>query len=473
MQLTHGFPPATGSLIDGKYVVTGFVGSGGTGVVLAARHRDLGHLVAIKLLHPELASSSEVVTRFLREARAMSRLKSEHVVGVIDVERLPNGIPYFVMEHLTGSDLSTRLAERGPLPIEDLVDYVLQALEALAEAHRRGIVHRDLKPSNLWLTTREDDSAFVKVLDFGTSKIARSELTANEPPLTRSGSLLGSPLYMAPEQIRSARLADARSDIWSLGVVMHELLTGHPPFRGQFLGEMISAVCSDAYALPAREDLPAELAEILMKCLQKQPELRYQSAAELARAFQPLVRTASSQVSIDRILRVPSSAPPPLADVVTVDALGAGPISLTDTLERPTSLAPHAELGDSRATRSQRSSLTALAFVALGAAGAFTWLRLERALPGHAVGATPTPAAATARPTPSQNEPKLAATAAPAPGREPRNLPLRRRTLGARSVPASSARPPTNERADDAKPTPGTLTPETRTLDGENPFGHR
>ncbi len=472
MHLEHGFPPATGSLIDGKYVVTGFIGSGGTGVVLAARHRDLGHLVAIKLLHPELASSKDVVTRFLREARAMSRLKSEHVVGVIDVERLPNGIPYFVMEHLTGSDLSTRLAERGPFSVEDVVDHVLQALEALAEAHRRGIVHRDLKPSNLWLTTREDDSDFIKVLDFGTSKIARSELTANEPPLTRSGSLLGSPLYVAPEQIRSASQADARSDIWSLGVVMHELLTGHPPFHGQFLGEMISAVCSDPYAPPAREDLPAELAQILMKCLQKAPELRFQSAGELARAFQPLVRTASSQVSIDRILRLPSSTPPSLRDALE----GPGTrLPFTDTLEHPTSLAPHAAGGESRATRRRRSSLTALAFIALGAAGAFTWLRLERALPGHAVGAPPTPAATVpAPPSESQNEPDSAATAAQTPSRrEPDNFPAHRRKLGARAVPVSSARPAVSARVDDARPIPGALTPKTRTLDDENPFGHR
>jgi serine/threonine-protein kinase len=473
MHLEHGFPPATGSLLDGKYVVSDLLGSGGTGVVLAARHRDLGHWVAIKLLHPELASSSDVVARFLREARAMSRLKSEHVVGVIDVERLPNGIPYFVMEHLTGSDFSTLLAERGPFRIEDVVDYVLQALEALAEAHRRGIVHRDLKLSNLWLTTREDDSDFVKVLDFGTSKIARSELTAHEPPLTRSGSLLGSPSYMAPEQIRSASHADARSDLWSLGVVMHELLTAHSPFHGQFLGEIIRAVCSDAYALPARDDLPAELAQILRKCLQKSPELRYQSAEELARAFQPLVRTASAQVSIDRILRLPSGSPPPPPDVVALETFGTH-LSLTDTLEHPTSLAPHAAPGDSLAARPRRSSLTALAFVALGAAGAFTWLRLERALPSHTVGAPPTPAAAAAaRPTEPQIEPKSPVTAAPAPARrERRHWAPHRRKLEAPAVPASASRT-TVGHADDAERIPGTLAPETRMLDGENPFSHR
>jgi serine/threonine protein kinase len=471
MDLEHGFPPATGSLIDDKYVVTGFIGSGGTGVVLAARHRDLGHLVAIKLLQPELASSRDVVARFLREARAMSRLKSEHVVGVIDVARLPSGIPYFVMEHLTGSDLSTRLTERGPFPIDDVVDYVLQALEALAEAHRHGIVHRDLKPSNLWLTTREDDSDFIKVLDFGTSKIARSDLTANEPPLTRSGSLLGSPLYMSPEQIRSANQADARSDIWSLGVVMHELLTGHPPFCCQFLGEIISAVCSAPYAPPAREDLPADLAEILMKCLHKEPGARFQSTEALARAFRPLIRTVASQVSLERILRQPSSAPPRLPAVPTLEELGR--VSLTDTLEHPTSLAPHAASADSRTARSQPSALTAFAFLALGAAGTFTWLRLQVGLSGHVVGTPPTPAAAAAPRGP--DSPAAAKSAViPAPTRsQPRHLPAHRRTLAANPVPASSSHPPENERKVVARQTPGALAPETRTLDGENPFAHR
>jgi serine/threonine-protein kinase len=471
MDLDQGFPPATGSVVDDKYVVTGFIGSGGTGVVLAARHRELGHLVAIKFLHPELASSSEVVGRFMREARAMSRLKSEHVAHVMDVSRLPDGVPYFVMEHLTGTDLSTRLAEHGPLSIDEVVDYVLQALEALAEAHRRGIIHRDLKPSNLWLTTREDDSDFVKVLDFGTSKIARSDLTAHEPPLTRSGSLLGSPIYMAPEQIRNASQADARSDVWSLGVVLHELLTGHPPFQGDFLGEIISAVCGGQYALPAREDLPAELAEILLKCLQKTPSARFQSVEELARAFRPLIRTVASQVSLERILRVPSSSPPPLPEVVTLEGLGLGRVVLTDTLQNPTSLAPLAELGDSRAARSQRTWLMALTCLVLGAAGSFTWLHLQGALGGHAVVTPPTPAAAVAAPRPETKSEEIPAGRRV--GRDKRGLAVRTRMLPVRPVTEPSAARPTASSTRGTSATPGSLTAETRTLDGENPFTHR
>jgi serine/threonine protein kinase len=472
LRLEQGFPPPPGSVIDDKFVVSELIGSGGTGVVMAARHRVLGRLVAIKFMHPELAASPEVGARFLREARAMSRLKSEHVVGVMDVGKLPSGIPYFVMEHLTGTDLQAVLQERGPLSVEQVLDYVLQALEAIAEAHRAGIVHRDLKPANLLLTTREDDSDFVKVLDFGNAKLTRQDRTVSEF-VTRNGALLGSPLYMSPEQIRSASSVDVRSDIWSLGVVMHELLTGHPPFQGHFLGDIIGSICADAYAVPAREDLPAELAVILMRCFEKEPEARFQSAEELARAFWPIIRTVASQVSIERILRVPSGAPTPHPDVFIQEdpTLPRFQIAapLTDTVGQSASVAPHeGDARDSRAPGTRRVWVTAAALSALGAAGSFTWLHLR----AERLGRTDPPrAAAVLAP-----EPKPAGPAAPAaiPSSSAKNPPehgAKGAAARQRFAPARLTSPPAraNTRAN-AKAEEPHAKPEFRTLDGENPF---
>jgi serine/threonine-protein kinase len=191
-----------------------------------------------------------------------------------------------------------------------VVDYALQTLEALAEAHRQGIIHRDLKPRNLFLTTREDGSGLVKVLDFGVSKLVGWEVT-NEGMVTKKGMVLGSPLYMSPEHIRDSSAVDQRTDLWSLGAVMHELLAGQAPFDRGGLGEVIRAVCAEPYRPPARADLPPELAAILACCLAKKRAERFEDAAALARAFQPLVTTAAAQVSVDRIVRSASSVAPP------------------------------------------------------------------------------------------------------------------------------------------------------------------
>ncbi|HTQ06330.1 MAG TPA: serine/threonine-protein kinase [Polyangiaceae bacterium] len=469
--LAQGFPPPPGSVVDDKFVVSELIGSGGTGVVVAARHRALGRLVAIKFMHPELAASEEVVARFLREARAMSRLKSEHVAGVIDVGTLPDGIPYFVMEHLTGTDLESLLQMQGVLSVDQVLDYVLQALEALAEAHRAGIVHRDLKPANLLLTTREDDSDFVKVLDFGTSKLSHTEHSVSEF-VTRSGSLLGSPLYMSPEQIRNASDVDARSDIWSLGVVMHELLTGQPPFQGDFLGDIIGSICSDAYAAPAREDLPAELAFILMRCLEKDPDDRFQSAEELARAFWPIIRTVASQVSIERILRMPSSAPPPHPELVVFEDPTLPRIPLTDTVGHAASVAPHEGAPrDSRTPGTRRVWLGAAASAALSAAAFATWVHLRAEPVGRA--ASPQPAAVLAPRATTAIAAAPAATDAVSPKIPREHATHARQHLGTLRLAASSARE-TNAPVASSKPAePSATKPEFRTLDGENPFTNR
>jgi serine/threonine-protein kinase len=309
MSFWERFPPAPGTKLDGRFVVEHELGRGGTSVVLAAQHLGLGRRVAVKLLRPEVVASADLEGRFLQEAQAISRFKSEHVVDVIEFGTLSSGIPYLVMEHLSGIDLGALVQKRGPLEIDDVVEYTLQTLEALVEAHRCGIVHRDLKPANLFLTTREDDSALIKVLDFGVAKLVGWEVT-DDGVVTQQGMVLGSPHYVSPEHIQDASAVDARSDLWSVGAVMHEFLTGRPPFEAQQIPQVLRAIVTRPYVPPARDDLPVALAEILRGCLRKSRGSRFQSALQLASAFQPLVRTASAQVSIERILSMRSTTVP-------------------------------------------------------------------------------------------------------------------------------------------------------------------
>jgi eukaryotic-like serine/threonine-protein kinase len=276
-------PPAfPGDVIGGKYRVERTLGAGGMSTVLAATHVDLGERFALKFLNRELLAEPTVVERFTQEARAACKIRNEHVARVYDVGT-HEGVPFFVMEHLDGQDLAVVLAERHALGIAEAVDYVMQACEALAAAHRHGVIHRDIKPENLFLAS---DGALkaIKLLDFGISKASRA------PALKGTGKLaLGTPWYMSPEQIRDAASADERSDLWSLGVVLYELLVGHEPFRGETITELCARVLEEEprRVEEERTDLPLELAAVIHRCLSKDPEARYQSAAELARALAP------------------------------------------------------------------------------------------------------------------------------------------------------------------------------------------
>jgi len=286
-------PLQPGEILAGRYVVDRVIGSGGMGVVVAARHAELGHLVAIKLLLPELVDRPEVVERFLREARAVVQLKSEHAVRVLDVGlHEPRGaragrppVPYMVMEYLDGVSLFGLLA-RGPIAIPDAADQIAQACEALEEAHRLGIVHRDLKPDNLFVTRRPSGAALLKVLDFGISLVPEGEGASR---LTGHADVMGTPLYMSPEQMMSARNADARSDVWALGATLYELLTGRAAFAGANVTEICTRVLSSVPASPSalRAEIPAELSAVVLRCLEKAPERRFPSAGELGRALSP------------------------------------------------------------------------------------------------------------------------------------------------------------------------------------------
>jgi serine/threonine-protein kinase len=245
--------PRPGDVVAGKYIVDQVIGSGGMGVVVAARHLQLGERVALKFL---LSSTDEsFAARFLREAQLAVRIKSEHVARVLDVATLDDGAPYMVMELLEGSDLDRLLRNEGPPRLDVTVDYVLQACEAVAEAHSLGIVHRDLKPANLFLTRRPDGSPLVKVLDFGISKLLAEFRGPLDRSLTRADDVLGSPQYMAPEQVRDPRNVDARCDIFSLGSILYKLLTGKPAFDGGNAATVLALVLSEP-PIPLREHRP-------------------------------------------------------------------------------------------------------------------------------------------------------------------------------------------------------------------------
>jgi eukaryotic-like serine/threonine-protein kinase len=274
-----------GDVVAGKYRVDGVIGVGGMAFVVAASHLELEQRFALKFLSARFAAQPEFVERFTREAKAACRLRSEHIARVHDVG-IHRGTPFLVMEHLVGSDLANVLAEGGPLPTEEAVEYAIQACEALATAHNSGVVHRDVKPENLFRVD-EDGIPHVKLLDFGISKI--------EGPLPRqTGELsMGTPTYMAPEQVRSTASADARSDQWSLGVVLYELLAGAPPFMAPSVGELCAAVLEQT---PARLDeihpeIPAPLAEVVARCLEKNPDARHRDVAALAEALLPWAPT--------------------------------------------------------------------------------------------------------------------------------------------------------------------------------------
>jgi len=304
-----------GDVLAGKYRIERVLGQGGMGVVVAAHHLQLDEKVALKLLLPEALSNPEAVSRFAREARAAVKIKSEHVARVIDVGELPNGSPYMVMEYLEGSDLSVWLQQRGPLPTELAVDFVLQACEAIADAHVLGIVHRDLKPANLFCIQRSDGRLSIKVLDFGISKMTTPGALRHD--MTRTTALMGSPYYMSPEQMQMAKNVDARSDLWSLGIILFELLAGRPPFDAEAVTELAIKVASAPAPLlrSLRPDAPAGLEQAIARCLEKERERRFQTVAELAIALRDF-GSRNAQASVERVLGTLQqagiwAAPPP------------------------------------------------------------------------------------------------------------------------------------------------------------------
>lgn len=277
-----------GTVLDGKYRIERVLGRGGMGVVVEVTNINLDARMALKLLLPEALDNPVAVERFQREARASARIKNPHVAQVLDVDTLPSGEPYIVMEYLEGQDLERWLRDHGPVSTSDAVRWILQACDALGEAHRVGVTHRDIKPANLFLVRRSTGAPLLKVLDFGISKVAQ-----DGGGVTTTKAFVGSPLYMSPEQMRSARAADSRSDIWSLGVVMFELLAGEVPFRGETVPELALKVTLTATPslCKLRPEVPRQLEAVVTKCLEKEPDRRYQSIDELEQALRPFANS--------------------------------------------------------------------------------------------------------------------------------------------------------------------------------------
>jgi serine/threonine-protein kinase len=369
---TAGVPQA-GEVVGGKFVVERVLGVGGMGVVVAAHHTHLEQTVAIKFLRRDAAKDELAVSRFLREARAVTVLQSEHVVRVMDAGRLDDGLPYLVMEYLNGLDLDQVLAQRGQLPLEEAVEYLLQAMEAVADAHAAGIVHRDLKPSNLFVTTRADGSSLVKVLDFGISKAL--DMGSKQVSLTATSMTLGSPLYMSPEQVRSSKTVDARTDIWALGIIAYELLAGVQPFEAETVTGLCAKIVADEPAplRSVRPDVPPAFEAIVLRCLEKNAASRYQSVAELAAALRPFA-SPEGRASVARIGRTGGRLTPTLASLPDrVSQPGARASSPTPSRPQPSdpsvgyaeTVASWQASADRRGKQVKTASLATAALVAI------------------------------------------------------------------------------------------------------------
>jgi eukaryotic-like serine/threonine-protein kinase len=310
--LTSLMPVLPGEVLAQKYRIEKLLGQGGMGVVVAAHHIDLDVLVAIKFL--SIANTGASVDRFLREARAAAKVRSEHVCQVFDVGRLESGEPYIVMEHLEGVDLGEKIANEGPQSLAHVASWMIQVCDAVGEAHQRGIVHRDLKPANVFLVDRSDGSFMAKVLDFGISKLptARGGTTAQ--------GIVGSPLYMAPEQIESASKVDSRADIWSMGVMLYELLSGELPFGGESILSLAMNIREGRYVRlrERQQHLPTAIDEIVAKCLHTDPTSRYACTAELASALAPFAESDSRGLA-ERIARRENVSSPNLEAVALTE----------------------------------------------------------------------------------------------------------------------------------------------------------
>ena len=469
-------PFQPGAVLAGKYVILREIGRGGSGFVLAAEHVVLKQRVAVKLLHDEVSGIPEATARFLREAQTVARLTSVHTVRIMDADRLQTGRPYIVMEYLEGRDLRTVAMETGRMDVHVAANYVAQACEGIAEAHARGVVHRDLKPSNLFLTADGVGRPLVKVLDFGVSKL--SPLPGDRSDnldITRSCQVFGSPRFMSPEQMRSSRDADARTDIWSLGVTLFVLASGRYPFEGEGLVGLERAVrLGPRPALDA--DAPAALRAIVDRCLELEPSRRYQTVAELgfeltrfagderssraavSRSDQPGMPAVPPLRSYESLSELPSrelhtvapgvGSPRPVerritAEEVAANSLGWGPIVVEQ------SAAPAAR----GATRATAGRVALVAFGAAAAAAVAVWLAAQgaahrtEAARGEATPTDPVTAPATAAGVPVNPVALTTSVAAPANGDSPTpggavrpSSPERSTARSVISTPSSAAR---------------------------------
>ncbi|MEB2313497.1 MAG: protein kinase [Sorangiineae bacterium] len=411
---------APGTIVAGRYRVERVLGQGGMGLVVAARHLDLERTVALKFLLTRGSERPALLTRFSREGRAAARLEGEHVARVLDSGDLPSGGRFLAMEYLEGRDLRALIAEDAPLAVERAVELVLEACEAVAEAHALGIIHRDLKPANLFLARSRGGGESVKVLDFGISKLLDDP--SGDGDITESGEVFGSPRYMSPEQLRSARDVTGRTDAWALGCVLFELCVGHPPFDAATRADVVAAILREPApsARALRADVPVELDAAIAAALCKEPNQR-PTIAELARRIAPHGTTRAAQ-SLERIEALGAAAD----DHAAVTTPPAGYVApSTDTFAGTGATLPP--------PRRVRALLPWLAAgLALGAAAWLAWPRAAGPTPPAA--AAPTPLA---RALPSPPPVALAPSAAPSRAAAP--------SLAIRAVPRRAAKPGSHE----------------------------
>jgi len=322
----HRYP--RGTVLRGKYRVERTLGEGGMGIVLLATHLKLDQRVALKVLAASVEQRAHVHARFAREARAAAKLRNEHVVRVLDVDETEDGTPFLVMELLTGFDLDAMLRRDGPMNAGRAADYVLQACEGIAEAHAVGIVHRDLKPANLFIARTDEGQELLKVLDFGIAKAIESD---DELSLTKASGVVGSPFYMSPEQLKGAPGVDARTDIWALGVVLYQLVTGRLPFTATNATSLAAVIASEPPTplVSVLPDVPSSFADAVDLCLRKNPAERFPSVVELARALAVLAPGAHG--SADRVSRVSRVAAARKLSLAATQPEESDPVSSTAT----------------------------------------------------------------------------------------------------------------------------------------------
>jgi len=399
-----------GQLVAGKYRIQQMLGRGGMGVVMAALHEQLNQRVALKFLTDDAYQQPEAVTRFLREARSAVQIQSEHVARVMDVGTLESGAPYMVMEYLRGLDLKEVSTRRGPMPFNEAADFLLQACDAVAEAHSLGIVHRDLKPSNLFLTERPDGTPLVKVLDFGISKALHGGGggETSRQQMTASAAIMGSPQYMSPEQIRSSKNVDARADIWALGTILHELIAGAPAYIADTVPGLLAMIVADPPppVSATRPDTPHDLEGAILRCLEKDRERRFSNVAEFARAIERFA-SPESRPLVKRISRVLGDAGISRADV--------GSISSSYTTREPAVQTHSTWARTGRVHEASPAPFYARPTVQLGAGvglvgvALVSWLLLQRSPPSI----DPSVSAASVLPAPGgKSTPKLGASSA-------------------------------------------------------------
>lgn len=288
---------SNGQLV-GKYRVESLIGKGGMAAVYRGVHAELDQRVAIKTLLPSFLADDRLVRRFLREATTIAKIRSKHVAQVFDIGRLETTkAPYIVLELLEGQDLGKKLETSTRFPVRTAVDYIIQASEGLGRAHARGIVHRDVKPSNLFLARDSDGQHAIKVIDFGIAK----QMATDGYKLTTTSEVFGSPQYMAPEQIRATRNVDAQTDVWSLGIVLYELLTGASAFTGGSVLELAGSILhnSPTPLTTYRHDIPPELERVILRCLEKSPARRPSGVLELVLALAPFATPAGAAIAED------------------------------------------------------------------------------------------------------------------------------------------------------------------------------